>query len=32
VCRLIRLGERTLRADAMATIAIAALFTRWGEY
>lgn len=32
VCRLIRLGGRTLRADAMGTVAIAALFTRWGEY
>jgi 16S rRNA (uracil1498-N3)-methyltransferase len=32
VCRLVRLGGRTLRADAMSTIAIAALFTRWGEF
>jgi len=32
VCRLIRLGGRTLRADAMGTVAIAALFTKWGEY
>jgi 16S rRNA (uracil1498-N3)-methyltransferase len=30
-CRLITLGGRTLRADAMATIAMAALFARWGE-
>jgi 16S rRNA (uracil1498-N3)-methyltransferase len=32
VCRLVTLGSRTLRADAMATIAMAALFARWGEY
>jgi 16S rRNA (uracil1498-N3)-methyltransferase len=32
VCRLVRLGGRTLRADAMATVAVAALFARWGEY
>jgi len=32
VCRLVRLGGRTLRADAMATVGIAALFARWGEY
>jgi 16S rRNA (uracil1498-N3)-methyltransferase len=32
VCRLVRLGGRTLRADAMATVAVAALFTKWGEY
>jgi 16S rRNA (uracil1498-N3)-methyltransferase len=31
-CRLLTLGDRTIRADAMATIAIAALFARWGEY
>lgn len=31
-CRLLTLGERTIRADAMATIAMAALFARWGEY
>jgi 16S rRNA (uracil1498-N3)-methyltransferase len=30
--RLIALGQRTLRADAMATIAVAALFARWEEY
>jgi len=32
VCRLVSLGGRTLRADAMALVAIAALFSRWGEY
>ena len=32
VCRLVRLGGRTLRADAMGIVAMAALFTRWGEY
>ena len=32
VCRLVRLGGRTLRADAMATVTVAALFARWGEY
>jgi 16S rRNA (uracil1498-N3)-methyltransferase len=32
VCRLVRLGGRTLRADAMAIAAIAALFAVWGEY
>jgi 16S rRNA (uracil1498-N3)-methyltransferase len=31
-CRLLTIGGRTLRADAMATVALAALFTRWGEY
>jgi 16S rRNA (uracil1498-N3)-methyltransferase len=30
--RLITLGERTLRADAMALVAMAALFTRWNEF
>jgi 16S rRNA (uracil1498-N3)-methyltransferase len=30
--RLVTMGGRTLRADAMATIAVAALFTKWGEY
>jgi 16S rRNA (uracil1498-N3)-methyltransferase len=30
-CRPIRIGSRTLRADAMATVAIAALFARWDE-
>jgi 16S rRNA (uracil1498-N3)-methyltransferase len=29
---LITLGGRTLRADAMALVAMAALFARWGEY
>ncbi len=32
VCRLVRLGGRTLRADAMATVAIAALYAKWGEF
>lgn len=32
VCRLLRFGGLTLRADAMAVAAIAALFTRWGEF
>jgi 16S rRNA (uracil1498-N3)-methyltransferase len=31
-CRLLTLGGRTLRADAMATIAVAALYARWGEF
>jgi 16S rRNA (uracil1498-N3)-methyltransferase len=31
VCRLITLGGRTLRADAMALVALSALFARWGE-
>ena len=31
VCRLMTLGGRTLRADAMALIALSALFGRWGE-
>jgi 16S rRNA (uracil1498-N3)-methyltransferase len=31
-CRLLTLGDRTIRADAMATVAIAALFARWGEF
>ena len=30
-CRLVTLGGRTLRADAMALVAISALFARWGE-
>ena len=30
-CRLVRLGSRTLRADAMALVALTALFTRWRE-
>lgn len=32
VCRLVRLGGLTLRADAMTVVAMAALFTRWGEF
>jgi len=32
VCRLVTLGGRTLRADVMATVAMAALFTLWREY
>jgi 16S rRNA U1498 N3-methylase RsmE len=31
-CRLLTLGARTIRADAMAAVAISALFARWGEY
>ena len=31
-CRLVTLGGRTLRADAMATVAVAALFAKWGVY
>jgi 16S rRNA (uracil1498-N3)-methyltransferase len=31
-CRLVTLGGRTLRADVMATIALAALFALWREY
>ena len=31
-CRAITLGARTLRADAVAIIAVAALFTRWREF
>ena len=30
-CRLVTLGTRTLRADAMAMVALTALFTRWRE-
>ena len=30
-CRLVTLGARTLRADATAIVALAALFTRWRE-
>jgi 16S rRNA U1498 N3-methylase RsmE len=29
---MVTLGERTLRADAMAVIALAAAFTKWGEF
>jgi len=32
VCRLVTLGGRTLRADAMAVVALSALFARWGEF
>ena len=31
-CRLVTLGGRTIRGDAMALVAVAALFARWGEY
>jgi 16S rRNA (uracil1498-N3)-methyltransferase len=31
-CRLLTLGSRTLRADAMALVAIAALFSKWNEF
>jgi 16S rRNA (uracil1498-N3)-methyltransferase len=31
-CRLATLGNRTLRADAVPIVAIAALFAVWGEY
>lgn len=31
-CRLITLGGRTIRGDAMALVAMAALFAKWGEY
>jgi len=30
-CRLVTLGARTLRADAMALVVLTALFTRWRE-
>jgi len=30
-CRLVTLGGRTLRADAMSVVALAALYTRWKE-
>jgi 16S rRNA (uracil1498-N3)-methyltransferase len=29
---LVTLGKRTLRADAMALVALAALFARWREF
>lgn len=32
VCRLVTLGGRTLRADAMAIVALAALYAVWKEY
>jgi len=31
-CRFVSLGGRTLRADVMPVVAIAALFTRWQEF
>ena len=31
-CRLVTLGPRTIRADAMALVAVAALFALWKEY
>jgi 16S rRNA (uracil1498-N3)-methyltransferase len=30
--RMLTLGGRTIRADAMASVAISALFARWGEF
>jgi 16S rRNA (uracil1498-N3)-methyltransferase len=32
VCRLVTMGRRTLRADAMGLIAISAVFSRWREF
>jgi 16S rRNA (uracil1498-N3)-methyltransferase len=32
VCRLVTMGSRTLRADAMGLVAISALFARWKEF
>jgi 16S rRNA U1498 N3-methylase RsmE len=32
VARLVTLGGRTLRADAMPVVALAALLTIWGEF
>jgi 16S rRNA (uracil1498-N3)-methyltransferase len=32
VCRLVTMGHQTLRADTMGVVALAALFTRFGEY
>ena len=32
VCRLVSMGARTLRADATAVVAMAALFTRWNAF
>jgi hypothetical protein len=29
---LVTLGARTIRSDAMALVATAALFAKWGEY
>jgi 16S rRNA (uracil1498-N3)-methyltransferase len=31
-CRLVTLGGRTIRGDAMGLVAVAALFAKWGEY
>jgi 16S rRNA (uracil1498-N3)-methyltransferase len=31
-CRLTTFGRRTIRGDAMALVAIAALYAKWGEY
>jgi 16S rRNA (uracil1498-N3)-methyltransferase len=31
-CRLVTLGARTLRADAVALVALTALFATWGEF
>ena len=31
-CQLVTLGGRTIRSDAMALVAVAALFARWNEY
>ena len=31
-CRLVTLGGRTIRGDAMALVSVAALFAKWGEY
>jgi 16S rRNA (uracil1498-N3)-methyltransferase len=32
VCRLVTMGSRTLRADAMGLIAISAIYSRWKEF
>ncbi len=32
VCRLVTMGSRTLRADAMGLVAISAIFSRWKEF
>jgi 16S rRNA U1498 N3-methylase RsmE len=32
VCRLVTMGRRTLRADAMGLIAISAMYSRWREF
>ena len=32
VAQLVTMGGRTLRADAMALVALAALFARWREF